>query len=92
MAALELVIQEHIEERRHFIVDFDISRLWLAEKHLHELWCHITGDDFAVPPVVVFEAAIAQSQLDPLGFLIPTVDLKGLGNFQRSGDICSVCS
>jgi len=47
MTALELIIQKHIEERRHFIVNFNVSGLWLAQKHLDKLRRHITDDDFA---------------------------------------------
>lgn len=87
MATLELVIQKDIEERGHFVVYLGISRLWLAEKHLHKLRCHITSDDFAVLPVIVLQTAILECQFNPLRLFVPTVDLEKLGIFQRSRDI-----
>ena len=84
MAALELIIQKHIEERRHFIVNFDISRLWQTKEHLHKLRCHITDDDLAILPVIVLQSAILERQLDPLSFLVPTVDLESLGTFSAA--------
>ena len=84
MAALELVAQKYIEERGHFVIYLGISRFWLAQKHLYELRCHIAGDDLPVPPVIVFQTAILECQFNPLGFLVPTMDLEGLSIFQRS--------
>ena len=55
MAALKPVVQKHIEERRHFVFNLCVGWLWLAQKHLHELRCYITGDNLAVPPVIVLQ-------------------------------------
>ena len=87
MAALELVIQKDIKERRHFIVDFGISRLWQTKKHLHKLRRYLAGDNLAVLPVIVFQTAILERQLDPLRLFAPTVDLKGLCTIQCRCDI-----
>ena len=87
VAALELTIQKDIEERCHFVVNLGIGWLWQAKKHLHKLRRHITGDNLAVPPVIVLRFAMLESQLDPLGFFVPAVDLERLGIFQRSRDI-----
>ena len=62
MAALEFIVQKYIEERGHFIVNFRISRFRLAEKHLHKLRSHITGNNFAVLPVIVLQTAIKAGQ------------------------------
>ena len=78
MAALEGVIQKNIEERCHFIGSFDIGRFRLRENHFDELGCNLAGDDFAVLPVIFFQIAEFESQLDPFGFLVPAVDFKGL--------------
>ena len=87
MAALELIVQEYIEEWRHLVFNLSIRGFGESQKHLDEFRRYIAGDDFAVPPVIVLQTAVLERQLDPLRLFVPTVDLKGLGLVQCDCDI-----
>ena len=79
MAALEGVIQEYIEKRRHFVGSFDIGWLGLGQNHFDEFRCNLTDDNLAVRPVVFFQLAVFESQRNFIGFLVPAMDFKGFG-------------